>query len=440
MHRAPALRRPRRRPPRTLPGRPLVAAALLLVLGSAGQAAAAPSAVALTRAPVAWSAPTAAVRSTSTVVTGPVERVCAAPAPGSATCLAERMSQSSTWYGLPAVRSHQPGVSSPAVLPGRTPVDIQSAYGLTGRSASGRTVAIVDAYGYPNAERDLGVYRSQFGLPACTKANGCLTILSESGSTTGLPALNLGWAGEQALDLDAVSAACPSCKILLVQAKSASFADLGASVNTAAAQRGVVAISNSYGGGDAADSRNGAPYHHPGIAVTASTGDSGYAGASYPASSQWVVAVGGTTLTPAPTTARGWTETAWSGSGSGCSSLNQAPVGQTQAMTRCTGRAMADVSAVADPRTGLAVYAPTSSTGAGWGQYGGTSLASPLVAAAFALSGNTTGEAATIPYAHQGAFNDITSGANGSCATMCKTAKGWDGPTGLGSPNGVAGL
>ncbi len=184
-----------------------------------------------------------------------------------------------------------------------------------------------------------------------------------------------------------------------MQADSASFADLGEAVDTAAAQPGVVAISNSYGGSDAPDSSYGAPYHHPGIAVTASTGDDGYQGASFPASSQWVVAVGGTTLTPSATT-RGWSETAWSGTGSGCSSYNAAPTGQSATVTGCPRRAMADVSAVADPRTGLAVYAPTSSTASVWAQYGGTSLASPVVAAAFALSGNTAGEAATIPYAH----------------------------------------
>ncbi|GAA1896513.1 S53 family peptidase [Lapillicoccus jejuensis] len=431
MHRAPSLRRP------------LVAAALLLALPLA-----VPAASATASAPAAG--PSAGhVRGhdtsapTSTVATGPVEQVCAAPAPGHATCLAQRVVPAASTAVDPLLspaRSPRHGLRAPLVIPGRTPVDIQSAYGLTGLSASGRTVAIVDAYGYPNAERDLAVYRAQFGLPACTKANGCLKILSQTGATTGLPAFNLGWAGEQALDLDAVSAACPSCSILLVQAKSATFADLGTAVNTAATQPGVVAISNSYGGGDAPDSRYGAPYHHPGIAVTASTGDSGYRGASYPASSQWVVAVGGTTLTPSTSSARGWSETAWSGSGSGCSTYNKAPVGQTQAMTRCAGRAMADVSAVADPRTGLAVYAPSSSSGAGWGQYGGTSLSSPVVAAAFALSGNTAGEAPSIPYANPGAFNDVSTGANGSCLTMCRTAKGWDGPTGLGSPNGVAGL
>ena len=303
--------------------------------------------------------------------------------------------------------------------------------------SGGRTVAIVDAYGYPNAERDLGVYRKQFGLSACTIANGCLKIISQTGSTTSLPATNVGWDQEQALDLDAVSAACPDCKIVLVQAKTASFANLGTAVNTAAKQSGVVAISNSYGGGDARDSTYAKYYKHSGIAVTASTGDDGYQGASYPASSQYVTAVGGTSLNSS-SNSRGWTESAWSDAGSGCSSYNAAPAGQSSAATNCAGRAMADVSAVADPNTGLAVYAPTSATASSWAQYGGTSLSSPIVASVYALSGNTSGYANTKPYAATSGLFDVTSGSNGSCDYWCTAGSGWDGPTGLGTPNGVS--
>ncbi len=361
------------------------------------------------------------------------EKVCASATSGHAGCLAQKW-VSPTGAALDPFAS-LPDAVNPRAVSGRTPSDIQSAYRLTGLSAGGRTVAIVDAYGYPNAERDLGIYRAQFGLPACTKANGCLKVVNQSGGTTA-PRFNTGWADEQALDLDAVSAACPSCKILLVQASSASFADLGAGVNTAAKGAGVAAISNSYGGGDAADSTYGTYYNHPGIAVTASTGDNGYAGASYPASSHYATAVGGTSLTASATT-RGWTETVWSGSGSGCSTLNAAPAGQTTAMTGCAGRSMADVAADADPATGLAVYAPTSKTSSSWAQYGGTSLSSPIVASVYALSGNTAGYANTLPYATPGALFDVTSGSNGSCATFCTAKVGYDGPTGLGTPNGV---
>lgn len=325
----------------------------------------------------------------------------------------------------------------PSAISGKTPTDIQSAYKLSGLKSGGRTVAIVDAYGYPNAERDLGVYRSQFGLSSCTTANGCLTIMSQTGSTTNLPRTDVGWSQEQALDLDAVSAACPDCKIVLVQAKSASFADLGAAVNQAAKVPGVVAISNSYGGGDAPDSTYGSYYNHSGIAVTASTGDNGYQGASFPASSHYVTAVGGTSL-KAASNSRGWTESAWNGSGSGCSTSNTPPAGQDSSITHCSGRAMADVSAVADPNTGLAVYAPTSSRSSSWAQYGGTSLSSPLVASVYALSGNTSGYANTKPYADPSGLFDVTTGSNGSSQYWSQAGAGWDGPTGLGTPNGTS--
>ncbi len=358
---------------------------------------------------------------------------CATPAAGKASCNAIELVSST---GAAVSAAGKP--ITPSAISGKTPTDIQNAYKLTGLKSGGRTVAIVDAYGYANAERDLGVYRAQFGLSSCTKANGCLTVLNQTGGTTP-PAANVGWSQEQALDLDAVSAACPDCKILLVQAKSASMADLGAAVNTAAKQPGVVAISNSYGGGDSSDASYGSYYNHPGIAVTASTGDNGYQGASYPASSGYVTAVGGTSLTAA-SNARGWSESVWSGAGSGCSTSNKAPVGQSSSVTGCNGRAMADVAAVADPNTGLAVYAPTTKTSSSWAQYGGTSLSSPLVASVYALSGNTAGTANAIPYAHAGSLFDVTSGSNGSCASWCSAKTGWDGPTGLGTPNGVAGF
>lgn len=352
------------------------------------------------------------------------ERVCKAVlAQGEATCHAMKM-----------VNAKGKPVASTAAL---TPADVQSAYKLTGLQSGGRTVAIVDANGYPNLERDLGVYRAKYGLTACTIANGCLRVMNQNGIAGNLPAFDLGWAQEQALDVDAVSAACPDCKILVVQADSASLADLGAAVNTAAAQAGVVAISNSYGGGDLADSTYGSYYNHPGIAVTASTGDNGYKGASYPASSAFVTAVGGTSLVPA-SNLRGWSETAWSGSGSGCSAYNN-PVAPSS-ITGCVHRAMADVSAAADPgHGGLSVYYPSSSTTSAWGQFGGTSESSPIIASVYALAGS--GYSNATPYAHPGSLFDVTSGSNGRCKpnplTWCNASTGWDGPTGLGTPNGV---
>ncbi|HWD82873.1 MAG TPA: S53 family peptidase [Kribbella sp.] len=333
------------------------------------------------------------------------------------------------------------GVAPASTTPpstGLTPAQLQDAYKLTGLKASGRTVAIVDAYGYPNLERDLKVYRTQFGLGDCTTASGCLKVIDQNGGTA-LPRFNAGWAGEQALDVDAVSAAAPDAKIIVVQAKSASFADLGAAVQTAAKQPGVVAISNSYGGGDADDATYGAYYNHPGIAVTASTGDNGYQGGSYPASSSYTTAVGGTSLVAASNT-RGWSESVWSGAGSGCSTYNTALSAASSFDTGCSKRAMADVSAAADPgKGGMAIYYPTSKTASTWAQFGGTSEAAPIIAAVYALSGNTTGYANALPYGHASSLFDVTSGSNGSCPTTqwCNARTGWDGPTGLGTPNGA---
>lgn len=194
---------------------------------------------------------------------------CATAAAGHAACDALVVVDSS---GKPTV------TATPA---GYGPADIRAAYNLTTDSTA--TVAIVDAYNDPTAAADLAAYRNKYGLPACTTASGCLRIVNQSGGTK-LPRTNAGWATEISLDLDMVSATCPGCHILLVEASSTSFADLGAGVNYAATQ-GVKAISNSYGGTDSAQS---SAYDHPGIAVTASTGDSGY-GIQSPASYDAVV-------------------------------------------------------------------------------------------------------------------------------------------------------
>jgi len=321
---------------------------------------------------------------------------------------------------------------------GLGPSSLVSAYNLPSATAgSGQTIAIVDAYDDPSAEADLDVYRSYYGLSACTTANGCFKKVSQTGSTTSLPAKDGGWAEEISLDVDMVSAICPNCKILLVEAKSASFANLGAAVNEAAAL-GANAISNSYGGSDASDSSYGKYYNHAGIAVTASSGDSGY-GASYPASSHYVTAVGGTTLKTSSTT-RGWTETAWADAGSGCSAYNTALTGQASFSTGCSKRAEADVSAVADPATGVSVYDSYAYQGySGWLTFGGTSASSPIVAAVYGLAGNAASIDNNYPYTHSSGLFDVTSGSNGTCSTSqwCNARAGWDGPTGLGTPNGV---
>ena len=258
--------------------------------------------------------------------------------------------------------------------------DIQGAYVINTTTGSSSTVvAIVDAFGYNNAEADLGVYRSFYGLPACTTANGCFLKLNQNGVQGNYPAQNSGWGDETALDLDMVSSTCPKCHILLVEANTNSFVNLAIAENTAVSGGGRAAwranvVSNSYGGGEGGSSSIEATYYnHPGIAITASTGDDAFAaGPQFPATSPHVIAVGGTHLVKDSST-RGWTETVWADAGSGCSTVYAKPSWQHDAL--CTKRMEADVSAVADPNTGVAVYGPHNfGFTSGWLVFGGTSV------------------------------------------------------------------
>ena len=335
---------------------------------------------------------------------------------------------------------------------GYGPADFQSAYNLAQASAqrgTGQTVAIVDAYSDPNLAKNLATYRAHYKLPACTKASGCLRIVNQKGQASPLPAGNTGWGVEESLDVDMVSAVCPNCHIILVEASTTSFTSLGTAEDEAAAL-GAQVISNSWGAStDAPDSTYGHWFNHPGHATTFSGGDSGY-GVHYPATSQYVTAVEGTTLTKATGTTRGWTETVWGssaggqGTGSGCSTYNTKPTWQKAKSvmdTACTKRTMGDVAADADPNTGAAVY-DTYGYG-GWLQVGGDSQASPTIAAVYALAGNgKTVTYASYPYAHTPSLFDVTSGANGTCTPpagakyLCTARVGYDGPSGLGTPNG----
>jgi subtilase family serine protease len=223
---------------------------------------------------------------------------------------------------------------------------------------------------------------------------------------------------------------------MLVEAKTSSMANLGTGVNTAA-RLGANVISNSYGGSEySSETSSDATYfNHPGIAVTVSSGDSGY-GVEYPAASRYVTAVGGTTLRRATGT-RGWSETAWSGAGSGCSAYEPKPTWQKDA--GCARRTVADVSAVADPNTGVSVYDTFRSSG--WLVFGGTSVAAPLVGGVYALNGGAANYGSD-PYAHVGSLYDVIGGSNGSCggSYLCTALGGYDGPTGLGTPNGTGAL
>ena len=326
------------------------------------------------------------------------------------------------------------GNATAAAPSGYGPADLQSAYKLPSATAgSGQTVAIVDAFDDPTAESDLAQYRSFYGLPPCTTANGCFRKVNETGGTI-YPAPSPDWALEISLDLDMVSAVCPNCHILLVEATTNLDSDLYTAEDTAAAL-GANAISNSWGGSEySGQTSDDAHFNHPGVAITASSGDSGY-GVSYPAASRFLTAVGGTSLTR-NSSSRGWTESAWSGAGSGCSAYDAKPSWQTD--TGCARRTVSDVSAVADPNTGVAVL-----YGGLWWTVGGTSASSPIVASVYALAGNASSVTyGSYPYSHTTGLFDVVNGSNGSCSPsyLCHGQTGYDGPTGLGTPNGVSGF
>jgi len=417
------------RPARRRAAISLAAAAVLGVSAAAVATAANATGTSAAKAAVGTTAKTAAK-----TAAGPAwSRACDTPAPGMAACNALHVNN---------VPEHirALGVTPNATPSGYSPASLLSAYKLPADGGAGQTIAIVDAYNDPNAAADMATYRSQFGLPACTVASGCFKQVNQTGGSS-LPANNSGWAGEISLDLDMVSAIAPRAHIILVEATSSAMNNLGAAVNEAV-KLGAKFVSNSYGGGDSTyDSYYDTTYFkHPGVAITASSGDSGY-GVEYPAASQYVTAVGGTSLRKASNT-RGWTESVWSnsstqGAGSGCSKYETKPTWQKD--TGCGKRTVADVSAVADPATGVAVYQTYG--GSGWTVYGGTSVASPIIAAVYADAGTPK---ASVPaadiYSHTSALNDVTIGKTATCSPsyLCAAGTGYDGPTGWGTPNGLA--
>ncbi|MFI7403138.1 putative Ig domain-containing protein [Streptomyces sp. NPDC049541] len=430
----------REKPRRSL--RRLLATAIpALALGLAGLVAApahaAPVATHTTRAAQNAKALTSPERQTfhSTGKAGqkvPTQHLCATAAPGHASCFAQRRTD---------IKQRLASAVAAAAPSGLSPANLHSAYNLPSTGGSGLTVAVVDAYNDPNAESDLATYRSTYGLSSCTKANGCFKQVSQTGSTTSLPTNDTGWAGEEALDIDMVSAVCPNCNIILVEANSANDTDLGIAENEAVSL-GAKFVSNSWGGSESSSqtSEDTSYFKHPGVAITVSAGDSAY-GAEYPATSQYVTAVGGTALSTS-SNSRGWTESVWhtsstEGTGSGCSAYDPKPSWQTD--SGCSKRMEADVSAVADPATGVAVY--DTYGGSGWAVYGGTSASSPIIAGVYALAGTpgSTDYPAKYPYSHTSNLYDVTSGNNGSCSTsyFCTAGTGYDGPTGWGTPNGT---
>jgi len=351
--------------------------------------------------------------------------------PGFASCLALRRTDAAS------VMRIAPNAITPNALPsGFGPADLQSAYKLPSNGGAGQTVAIVDAFDNPNVARDLATYRSTFGLPAAN-----FRKVNQAGNASPLPATDVGWGEEESLDVDMVSAIAPAAAIILVEANDNSLANLGAAVNTAV-RLGAKFVSNSYGGGESSSetSADSQFFNHPGVAVTASSGDSGF-GVEYPAASPFVTAVGGTHLVR-NTSARGWGETVWSGAGSGCSAVEAKPAFQNGVATNCARRGVADVAAVADPNTGVAV-ADTFGTGGTFFVFGGTSVAAPIIAAVYAIAGAPPAgsQPNSFPYAHRSNLFDVTSGTNTRrcrSGVLCQGAVGWDGPTGFGTPNGSA--
>ncbi|MEZ0094392.1 S8 family serine peptidase [Streptacidiphilus sp. EB129] len=322
---------------------------------------------------------------------------------------------------------------------GYGPADLRAAYRLPATGGKGQTIALIDAFGDPTAEADLAVYRASYGLPACTTANGCFREVNQKGKPSPLPPapatkIAAGWQSETSLDLDMASAICSTCHLLLVEADDQTEADLGAAA-AVAPSLGATEVSNSYGGEEGNGiSGYAKDYRHPGVAYVASSGDYGYTVPSAPAVYAGVIAVGGTSLTRS-TTARGWTETAWSRSGSGCSAWIAKPAWQHD--SDCPGRGVADVSADADPATGVAVYATVDG---GWVEVGGTSASAPVIAGVIALAGNPgkLTDAAYL-YARSKDLYDVTSGSNGYCGGgyLCTAGTGYDAPTGNGTPDGL---
>jgi subtilase family serine protease len=381
---------------------------------------------------------------------------CGTPIAGHASCNAQLLVSQATHAPLRARVSRQQSFtqvfprartraaivpaddSAPATVPGGgTPAYLQNVYDLTYLSQTaggGDTVAIVDAFDDATAESDLATYRANFGLPACTTANGCFKKVNQNGQASPLPATNSGWNTEESLDLDAVSALCPNCKILLVEADNNGNGNLQAAIQMAGSM-GAKQISNSWSfGASGAVSSTG--FSYPGASVIASSGDNGYMTgfAAYPASLPGVTAAGGTGIiaaSPTDTHARGLYETAWGGAGSGCNVWEAKPSYQSD--TGCTGRTYSDVSADAWPGSGLLIY-----SGGSWFAVGGTSLSSPLIAAFEALTG-VTGTTPAWAYNDAGRLHDIGMGSNGTCANfyVCNGVLGYDGPTGAGSISGT---
>ncbi|MBM6401665.1 S53 family peptidase [Phycicoccus sonneratiae] len=377
------------------------------------------------------------------------ESACARPTSGDARCLAEGRVDSTTRRaaasatrsaGLARATSGLGTLAATATKPpGYGAGDLRAAYRLPA-GTSRATVAVVIAGDVPTAEADLAVYRATYKLPACTSASGCFRKVNQRGAKAPLPQADPGWALEGSLDLQMVSTGCPTCRILLVEGDDPSFEALAAATDTAR-RLGATVTSHSYGADENAFALQfSRSYRASGMLNVVSSGDFGFTIASYPAVLSQVLAVGGTSLRRNATAARGWTEKVWSGAGSGCSAYVAKPWFQHDG--HCAMRTVADLSAVADPQTGVAVYDSWESpfsTEPGWYVLGGTSASAPLVAGMVGAAGTGTTFRNANAYQRTRFVNDVVGGTNGVCGGdyLCRGLAGYDAPSGIGTPNGL---
>lgn len=334
-----------------------------------------------------------------------------------------------------------------------TPDDIRAMYNIPAGAQTDATVAVVVAGSSPNVEAELAAYRATYGMPECTVDNKCLTIVNQDGDTAPLPPVSeistSAWLMEIAMDVQAVSAACESCNILLVNAANSGLHNLRRAVNTAT-DLGAEYVSMSYGSPefDGQEGEDGDTYTDAGVTFVASSGDYGYSESLWPSASTSVVSAGGTSVEKVNNSS--FRHSAWSGAGSGCSPFEAQPAYQAAepaVADACGNRATSDISALADPASGMLVYHPSLADDGNtydWWLGGGTSLSAPLLAGMYALAGNNTNahnvyDQAAINPAN---FTDIIAGSTSDCdgTVLCKAAPGWDGATGVGSPLGLAGL
>lgn len=437
-------------------------AVLAGLLAAAGAAVGPPIVPASAAAPRAGGASEVAIRTDSASAAGvraagvsadSYRAACPAALPGQVSCFALYAPQTAVNRALAAGTAGTGMAGARAAAPaGWGPRDIESAYRLPVGRNPHQTVAVIEAYDTPDLAAYLAVYRKEYGLPPCTAANRCFRKVNEYGKASPLPAngiLNMsGWDVETMLDVDMVSAACPLCRILVVEANSPSFGDMATAVDTAV-RLGANAVSNSYGTRESGQPMAYAgAYDHPGHAIVVSSGDIGFTAASYPANLATVTAAGGTQLSRAKNK-RGWAEQVWytpldqngngGASSSGCSAYVAKP--RWQHDPDCPGRTVADVSAVA---WNVAVYDLYQG---GWLLVGGTSAASPLIAGVYALAGNAAKIKPGYEYAHARDLFNVTVGNNdwlngtggATCGYdyLCVAKKGYNAPTGLGTPDGT---